>query len=139
MKDTYANAKVVCEELWTAIFRRAAVEAAEASTLAGPGGWLYRFDLPTTREHNGKLTGATHACEMAFTFNAFADPDCHVFTYHDRMMHSRQGARDGTGPNTVLAFAATGDPNGGGLPEWPTYAPPDRACMILDASSRIER
>ena len=137
MKDTYANAKVVCEELWTAIFRRAAVEAAEASTLAGPGGWLYRFDLPTTKEHEGKLTGATHACEMAFTFNAFADPDCHVFTYHDRDDATVKTLASHWS-DTVLAFAATGNPNAGGLPEWPTYAPPDRVCMILDAKSRIE-
>jgi para-nitrobenzyl esterase len=137
MNDTFANAKVVCEELWTAIFRRVAVEAAEASSRAGPGGWLYRFDLPTTKEHDGKLTGATHACEMAFTFNAFADPDCHVFSYHDRDDATVQSlARHWS--DTVLAFAASGDPNGGGLPEWPTYAPPDRACMILDATSRIE-
>jgi para-nitrobenzyl esterase len=137
MNDTYATAKAACEELWTAIFRRTAVEAAEASTLAGPGGWLYRFDLPTTREHNGKLTGATHACEMAFTFNAFADPDNHVFSYHDRDDATVKAlARQWS--ETVLAFAAKGDPNGGGLPEWPAYTPPDRACMILDATSRIE-
>jgi len=137
MNDTYANAKIVCEELWAAIFRRPAVEAAEASTLAGPGGWLYRFDLPTTKEHDGKLNGATHACEMAFTFNAFADPDCHVFSYHDRDNATvKTLARHWS--DTVLAFAANGDPNGGGLPEWPAYAPPDRACMILDAESRIE-
>jgi para-nitrobenzyl esterase len=137
-KDTYANAKVVCEELWTAIFRRAAVEAAEASTRAGPGGWLYRFDLPTTKEYNGKLTGATHSCEMAFTFNAFADPDCHVFAFHDREDVSVKAlARHWS--DTVLAFAANGDPNGGGLPEWPAYAPPDRTCMILNAKSHTER
>jgi para-nitrobenzyl esterase len=137
LKRTYPSAKVVLEELWTAIFRRRAVEAAEASTRAGPGGWLYRFDLPTTKEHNGKLTGATHACEMAFTFNAFADPDCHVFAFHDREdLVVKELARHWS--DTVLAFAANGDPNGGGLPEWPTYAPPDRACMILDAKSRIE-
>jgi para-nitrobenzyl esterase len=136
-KGRYANAKVATEELWAAYFRRAAAEAAEASTNAGPGGWLYRFDLPTTKEHDGKLTGATHACEMAFTFNAFADPDCHVFAFHDRDDAAVKAlARHWS--DTVLAFASGGDPNGGGLPEWPTYAPPDRACMILDAESRIE-
>jgi para-nitrobenzyl esterase len=137
LKGSYANAKVVWEELTAAIFRRPAVEAAAASTRAGPGGWLYRFDLPTTKEHDGKLTGATHASEMAFTFNAFADPDCHVFAFHDRDDAAVKAlARQWS--DTLLAFAANGDPNGGGLPEWPTYAPPDRACMMLDAKSRIE-
>jgi para-nitrobenzyl esterase len=131
------NAKVVWEELTAAIFRRTAVEAAEASTRSGPGGWLYRFDLPTTKEHDGKLTGATHASEMAFTFNAFADPDCRVFAFHDGEIPAvKELARQWS--DTVLAFASGGDPNGGGLPEWPTHAPPDRACMILDATSRIE-
>jgi para-nitrobenzyl esterase len=74
---------------------------------------------------------------MAFTFNAFADPDCHVFAFYDRDDEAVKAlAKDWS--NTVLAFAASGDPNSGGLPEWPTYAPPDRACMILDATSRIE-
>jgi para-nitrobenzyl esterase len=137
LNDTCVNAKAVSEELTAAIFRRPSVEAAEAATLAGPGGWLYRFDLPTTKEYNGKLTGATHACEMAFTFNAFADPDCHVFAFHDREdPTARDLAQQWSA--TVLAFAATGDPNGAGLPQWRTYEPAERACMILDATSRIE-
>jgi para-nitrobenzyl esterase len=137
LKGTCANAKAVSEELTAAIFRRPSVEAAQASSLAGPGGWLYRFDLPTTKEHNGKLTGATHACEMAFTFNAFADPGCHVFAFHERDDPAVK-ALAAKWSATVIAFAAHGDPNGGGLPHWSRYTPTDRPCMILDAESRIE-
>ena len=36
-------------------------------TAAGPGGWLYRFDLPTTVALFGQEVGATHAAEIPFT------------------------------------------------------------------------
>ena len=41
--------------------------------------------------------------------------------------------------NTVLAFARTGDPNGGGLPHWSPYSADRRGVLILDAASRIEQ
>lgn len=137
LNGTFPNAKTVSEELMAANFRRPSLDAALRSTQAGPGGWLYRFDLPTTRQHNGKLTGATHACEMAFTFNAFADPDCHVFAFHDRH-DATASALAHEWSSTVLAFAATGDPNGAGLPQWKPYDATERACLILDGTSRIE-
>jgi para-nitrobenzyl esterase len=48
MKDTYPNAKVVCEELWTAIFRRSAVEAAEASASSPVRPTPARWRSPST-------------------------------------------------------------------------------------------
>ena len=38
-----------------------------------PGGWLYRFDLPMHTREGNRVMGATHAAEMAFTFNSFAN------------------------------------------------------------------
>jgi len=130
------NAKRLMEMISTDNFLRTAIEAAECATAAGPGGWLYRFDLATTLEHNGKLTDATHACEMAFTYNAYADPDCHVFAIHDPaepgvLQLSEQWSR------TLARFAWSGNPNGAGLPQWEPYGEASRPVMLLDATSHV--
>ena len=128
------NAKRLMEMISTDNFRRVAVEAAERASVAGPGGWLYRFDLATTLEYNGKLTDATHACEMAFTYNAYADPDCRVFSIHDP---KEPGVLDlaEQWSGTLTRFARTGDPNGAGLPQWPRYSADNRCVMLLDTTS----
>jgi para-nitrobenzyl esterase len=130
------NAKRLMEMISTDNFRRPAIEAAERATAAGPGGWLYRFDLATTQKYNGKLTDATHACEMAFTYNAYADPNCHVFAIHDPADNEViRLAQQWSG--TLTRFAWTGDPNGAGLPHWPRYDEHDRAVMLLDGTSSV--
>jgi len=130
------NAKRLFEVTMTDSFRRIAVEIAYSASTAGSGSWLYRFDLPTTLEYNGKLTGSMHACEMAFTFNAYADPDCVVFAMYDpELAEVRNLAERWSG--ALTRFAWTGDPNGAGLPEWSQYGDPDRQVMHLDGSSHV--
>ena len=130
------NAKRLFEVTMTDSFRRIAVEIADSASTAGSGSWLYRFDLPTTLEYNGKLTGSMHACEMAFTFNAYADPDCVVFAMYDpELAEVRNLAERWSG--ALTRFAWTGDPNGAGLPEWSQYGDPDRQVMHLDGSSHV--
>ena len=80
--------------------------------------------------------GATHGAEIPFTFNSFSRPDLPAMLMHD-----------GNDPvvidlaqkwsNTVLAFARTGVPDGGGLPEWPTYKADVRRSLVLNAKSYI--
>jgi para-nitrobenzyl esterase len=83
------------------------------------------------------MTGATHAAEMAFTFNSFANPDSQAFTFHDRNEPEvRQLAELWSG--TIIAMAKTGDPNGAGLPSWPCYSSDDQSCLVLDVNPRIE-
>jgi para-nitrobenzyl esterase len=120
--------------VWTDLFRRPSVETASAVTGQGGSGWLYRFDVPTTIL-DGRL-GATHACELAFTFNWIAS-DTGALVWHDR---SAPGVADlaRRWSDTVIQFARTGDPNGAGLPEWPTYSPTNRACMMLDIDCRVD-
>ena len=130
------NAKKLFEVTMTDSFRRIAVEIAESASTAGSGSWLYRFDLPTTLEYKGKLTGSTHACEMAFTFNAYADPDCIVFAMYDPELADVRNLAE-QWSSTLTRFAWTGDPNGAGLPEWPQYGEPDRQVMHLDGSSHV--
>ncbi len=37
-----------------------------------------------------------------------------------------------------LFFARTGNPNTKQLPQWPAYAPPERAAMIFENECRVE-
>lgn len=103
------------ERIWVDMFRRPCLGAAQRATSAGPGGWLYRFDLPANAAGGNSRLGATHASEMAFTFNTFANPDSIGFTFHDKQdAVVRQLAV--VWSNTIIALAKTGDPNGVGCP-----------------------
>lgn len=121
--------------IWNHFFRRPAVEAAAIASEAGAGGWLYRFELPSTA-FGGHL-GANHAGEIAFTFDWFAgDGEMPGWTFHDRTEVTRTLAQRWSA--TVAQFARTGDPNGAGLPEWPHYTADDRRVLILDDPCRVE-
>jgi para-nitrobenzyl esterase len=139
LRDTYPDATPgrFHEMIWTDMFRRICSRAAEAVSQAGPGAWLYRFDLPANLPEARNL-GATHASEMAFTFNTFAKPDTHAcLTFHDRN-DSVVRKLANTWSDTIIRFAKTGQPNGGDLPDWPVYESATRNCLIIDEDFRIE-
>ena len=133
-----ADAMEIREHIWGAMFLKAAPGSTERATAAGPGGWLYRFDLPTTVKFLGREVGATHAAEVPFTFNRFNSDDPGSIVFYDpedpivRDLSQRWS-------DTVIAFARTGEPNGAGLPHWPRYDAEGRQTLALDANTRIER
>ena len=133
-----ASERVIFERVWDALFRKAAIASAESATAAGKGGWLYQFDLPSTKQFLGQDVGATHAVEIPFTFNSFQSDNPGALILYDLedpvALNLAQRWSD-----TVLQFAKTGDPNGAGLPEWPRYDAESRQTMILDAEPSIER
>ena len=131
-----ANAKALHERIFGDMFLRAAMGSTERATAAGPGGWLYRFDLPTTEKLFGQEVGATHAAEIAFTFNRFNSDDPGPLFYDPEDPVVRDLAQRWS--DTIIAFARTGEPNGAGLPHWPQYDAKSRQTLILDASPRIE-
>jgi len=137
LRDRYPDADEyeVAVRVFTDLFRRTSVEAAHAATEAGVGGWLYRFDLPTTMA-DGRL-GATHAAEIAFTFNWFGAAKPMGFAMYDRddpvvIDLARRWS------DSVIAFARTGDPNDASLRAWPRYDDRERPCLILDRNVRVE-
>jgi para-nitrobenzyl esterase len=81
--------------------------------------------------------GATHAAEIAFTFNAFAGgaPDS-AFLYDRNDPDVRRLALNWS--NNIIQFARTGNPNGAGLLQWPEYTAESRETLILDSVPRVE-
>ena len=118
------------ERVWYDLFRSATLRNAEAASVAGPGGWVYNFDVPTDNP-----LGTTHASDIAFTFNSFDDPGT-GFAFHETNAENRALAR--LWSKTLATFARTGDPNGAGLPAWSAYRPDARECLIVDHEPRIE-
>ena len=93
--------------------------------------WVYRFDRRSRA--NGGVLGACHGMELPFVFNTVDLPEARVMT--------------GDGPDLAaladrvhgawIAFAGSGNPNGGALPEWLPYNTETRPVMLLDALSRL--
>jgi para-nitrobenzyl esterase len=123
------------ELVWNDMFRRIAMRAAELTAAAGLGAWLYRFDLPANLPRF-KDYGASHASEMAFTFNTIANPNTHAVTFHDpydpivKRVAEQWVAR-------VIQFCASGQPNGVGLENWPCYEAVTRGCLVIDQAPKI--
>ena len=140
LHSEYPNADdmAILERVFDAMFFKAALGSATQATIAGSGGWLYRFDYATTRPIFGRSVGATHAAEIPFTFNRFnsADPG-NIFGYDLDDPAAMDLAQRWSA--TLIAFARTGNPNGAGLPDWPNYDSEMRKTMVLDASPRIEQ
>ena len=136
LREKYPDASEgkIHEMIWTDMFRKICMEVSQLSALDGPGGWFYRFDLAPTLPET-KHFGPTHSSEMAFTFNAFGNPDTHARIYHDRKDPLVRDLAT-KWSNTLIQFARTGEPSGAGLPDWPMYGQ-SRPCLILDVASYI--
>jgi para-nitrobenzyl esterase len=121
------------QELWLALstdtaFRIPAVLLAMAQQGHGPV-WSYLFTYETPVF--GGVLRSTHALEIPFVFDTL----------------NRAALFTGTGPHlqdlsdamhgSWAAFARTGDPNHGGLPEWPEYEPTRRATMRFDTTCEV--
>lgn len=86
---------------------------AKQMTQAGMPVWLYRFGY-VTESLRPKIRGAAHASELPFVFGTLMARYGEAVTEKDRA-----AARS---VNAYFAnFAKYGDPNGAGLPTWPTF------------------
>ncbi len=118
-------------EVWTDHFRRTAVRIAEAACAAGPGGWLYRFDLaPMTGL--GEELGVTHAADLGFVFDTLpADGSAGLY---DGSLPEVQAVA-ATWSGLLASFARHGTPVLG-EPRWLPYLP-GRGCLIVDDDRRV--
>ncbi len=99
--------------------------AEQMATVSSPGRTYYFSFVPEARR--GALAGAPHGSEVAYVFGDPGDPEAENYP----------GA-DGAALADAMAgywtrFAATGDPNGGGAPDWPEYEAESDIWMVLDA------
>ena len=120
------------EMVWTDMFRRIALTAAELSTVHGVGGWLYRFDLPVNHAA-GDYVGVPHASDMSFVFNSIANSSTHAYSFHDRSDAVVQHVALAWS-NVIVTMARTGTPNGSGMhvPVWPRYEPESRNSLLIN-------
>lgn len=108
------------------VFRIPAIRLAEAQIANDAPTWMYRFDWRSPA-FGGKL-GACHALEITFVFDNLEAPGADMFTGNAAPpeLATRTHA-------AWVAFAKTGNPNTGELPDWPLYDTDRRATMLLDA------
>lgn len=118
-------------QVWTDHFRRTAVRVAEAACDAGPGGWLYRFDLEPTGPLAAEL-GVTHAADLGFVFDSLRPTD-RPDLYDTTLATVQEVARRWSA--ALASFARHGHPAQPGC-DWPRHLP-DRACLIVDTDMRV--
>ena len=102
---------------WTASrdsSRRRSLTARAASRVSDV--YMYRFSrvAPSSRSAWG---GAAHTSEVPYVFDNTSG-DASQFEEIDRTV-------SGAMADAWVRFAKTGNPNGGGLPQWPAYRSPD--------------
>ena len=131
-------------QIWTDFFHSAVASASRRAELRNTDVWVYRFDLPSSRNPFGALLelagvgndlGATHAAEIELTFNYFDLPDDRNMFYEKDDATAAELAEKWS--TTILNFAHSGEPNGAGLPNWPKFGGPERMALVVDAQSSI--
>jgi para-nitrobenzyl esterase len=124
-------------ELWFAIetdrtMRHPAMSLAARQAAHQPQTYAYLFTWPSPVL--GGMLGSCHALDLPFVFG----------TLEHRLLRPLVGR----GPEALalaariqdawIAFARTGRPAHGGVPDWPTYDAAHRRTMILDRRCRVE-
>jgi para-nitrobenzyl esterase len=91
--------------------------------------YRYRLDLGSPGDKNHlAILGAFHSDDIEYVFGTLDSRPEAQWRPEDRKLSDLIGAY-------WTNFARTGDPNGPGLPEWPTYKPDRWQVMHLDATS----
>ncbi len=90
--------------------------------------YRYRFDLGPPADPKGPQLGAYHSAEIEYVFSQLDSKAGIAWRAEDRALSA-------TMQKYWSNFAKNGDPNGPGLPKWPTYSAADGwPIMLLDAA-----
>jgi para-nitrobenzyl esterase len=123
---------------WTVVdtdrlFRVPSIELAQDREPHGASTWMYLWRWRSLACDGG--LGAVHTVEIPFVFNTLQTAPGLAITGDPSP--SAQDLADAVHA-TWAQFIRHGDPNGGGLPEWPRYDRARRATMIIDVESAVE-
>jgi para-nitrobenzyl esterase len=110
---------------------RGAVIELEARSLVAAPTFAYQLDWPSPAD--GGRWGACHGLDIPLVFGTLDAEGSLTGEGADARIVSRQIA------DAFLAFAKSGDPNHAGLPAWAPYRVDERATMVFDVRSRLER
>ena len=113
------------------IFRIPSIKFAEAQSKHQKSTYMYLFKWKTPFE-NGRF-GAMHALEIAFVFGSFWED--YLFTFPKKIAETE--ALSDKMMNAWISFAKTGNPNHGGIPEWPSYNIQKRKTIVFDNKTEI--
>jgi para-nitrobenzyl esterase len=111
-------------------FRRGAITQAERKAALGKAPaymYLWAYASPS---FDGKF-GAVHGTDVSSSFNNYRDGIGGTGSHEQRALWEKFAA-------TWVAFAKTGNPNNGKIPNWPAYDTAKRATMIFDNNVRAE-
>ncbi|MES1201801.1 MAG: carboxylesterase/lipase family protein [Pseudomonadota bacterium] len=109
---------------------RGQIIEAEERARAGAPAYVYQLDWRAPAE--GGIYGAPHTLDIPLVFGNLEA---------SRFIGARTPEAEAVSQvmmDAFIAFAKTGDPNGGGLPRWSPYTLGARETMIFDNTSRME-
>ena len=109
---------------------RGQVIEAEARADAGTPTWVYQVDFASRMDPR---RGAFHTMDIPLVFGTLGATGSQTGVAADAQAASKAMQ------DSFVAFAKTGDPDHAGVPNWPRYDRAQRATMIFDARSRVER